>query len=218
MKTPFDFSLYLVTDKNLTNGRPLETVVEEAIEGGVTIVQIRDKKSSTKEFLSIAKNIRVITEKAGVPLIINDRADIALAVNADGLHIGQSDMPYEEARKLMGPNAIIGISATNIEQAKAAASWDVDYLGIGPIFFTNTKEDLKTPIGFEGFKSIAAVSSHPLIAIGGIKANHVQQAMQSGAAGVAVVTAIVSADSPKLAAEELLSEVKTGRMQRPLFT
>lgn len=208
MKNNIDWSLYLVTDRSLSNGRQLDSIVYDAIKGGVSIVQIREKKASTSEFLALTKSILAVTRELNVPLIINDRIDIALAAGADGVHLGQSDMPYEDARRLLGDDAIIGISVTNVEQALKAEKWDVDYLGIGPIFFTTTKEDLKTPIGFEGFKAIRKVSRHPLIAIGGIKKETAQEAMLCGAQGIAVVSAIVSADSPQLAAQELLENVR----------
>lgn len=209
MKRNIDWSLYLITDRTLALGRELENVVADAITGGVTAVQIREKKSSTKEFIAVAERILSITREAGIPLIINDRVDVALAVGADGVHLGQDDMPYEIARRLLGPDAIIGMSVTNAQQAAAAETrGDLDYLGIGPIFFTTTKEDLKTPIGFEGLANISRISKHKLVAIGGIKAETACEAVKNGASGVAVVSAIMSASSPRLAAEELLKNVR----------
>lgn len=208
MKERINWDLYLVTDGSMTQGRPLGEIVSEAILGGAGIVQIREKKANMRDFLRTAETIREITRTHNVPLIINDRVDIALAIGADGVHLGQDDMPYEKARALLGPQAIIGLSVTNPDQARQADSWDLDYLGIGPIFFTRTKEDLKKPIGFEGLEKIAAISRHRLIAIGGIKSDTAARAISCGASGVAVVSAIMSAASPKNAAEDFLKNVR----------
>ena len=211
MRNSLDLSLYLITDRKLARGRKLESVVQDAIEGGVTAIQLREKKCSSREFLQIALSLLNITREARIPLIINDRVDIALACGADGVHLGQDDMPHEKAREMLGPRAIIGLSVTNLDQARQAEKWDLDYLGIGPIFFTETKEDLKTPIGFEGLKNIASVSSHKLVAIGGIKSDTAPQALQCGAAGIAVVSAIMAADDPKEASQKLLNAVHSAK-------
>ena len=208
MRKNLDLSLYLVTDRKLACGRPIEMVVQDAIDGGVTMVQIREKKCSAREFMKVASNLLEITREAKVPLIINDRIDVALAIGADGVHLGQDDIPCETARKILGPDAIIGISVTNIDQAKAANNWDIDYIGIGPIFFTMTKEDCKPPIGFEGIKAITQISRHKSVAIGGIKVDSIEEAMQSGASGVAVVSAIMAASNPQTAAQDLVNKVR----------
>lgn len=203
----FDISLYLVTDLELSKGRSLEYIVEEAIKGGVTLVQLREKDISTREFYELAKSLMAILKPLNIPLIINDRLDIALAVDADGLHIGQSDLPYAVARKLMGYEKIIGLSVENIEQARDANELDVDYIGLSPVFSTNTKLDINTPLELAGIKEIASFTKHKTVAIGGINDSNAESIIASGADGIAVVSAIVSHENPKHAALTLKSLV-----------
>lgn len=212
-KNKVDYSLYLVTDRNLTLARELLYVIEEAILGGVTIVQLREKDSLTRDFYQLAKQVAEMTKKYQVPLIINDRLDIALAVNAEGLHIGQSDLPYQVARKILGPDAIIGLSVESIQDAEDAESLDVDYLGISPVFSTNTKTDIAQPLGLEGIKAIRKFSQHKLVAIGGINKSNTKEIISAGADGIAVVTAICSAQSPRNASNQLIEEILKGRSQ-----
>lgn len=207
-KQKVDYSLYLVTDRSLTLGRDLLFIIEEAILGGVTVVQLREKSCSSREFYDIAKEVSQLTKKYGIPLIINDRLDIALAVEAEGLHIGQSDLPYSIARKLMGQDAIIGLSVESVQDALDAEDLNVDYLGISPIFSTPTKSDTAKPLGFAGIKKIKSISSHRLVAIGGVSLANTPDMISSGADGVAVVSAICSADSPKEASQKLLKATK----------
>ncbi|MRT92747.1 thiamine phosphate synthase [Ancylomarina sp. 16SWW S1-10-2] len=198
-----DLSLYLVTDRDLTQDRPIEEIVKEAVEGGVTIVQIREKKCTSLDFYECAMRVKSILAPYDIPLIINDRVDIALAVDADGLHIGQSDLPYAIARKLLGPNKIIGLSVENKEQAYAANSLDVDYIGLSPVFYTNTKSDIAPALGLDGIKEIAKISKHRMVGIGGINITNAKAIVDSGAEGVAVISAILCHKNPKQAAEEL---------------
>ncbi len=142
--------IYLVTDQKACNGKSLESIVSDAVKAGVCCVQLREKNSNTRLFLKKAQNLSSILEPAGIPLIINDRVDIALAAKATGVHLGQSDMPYEHARKLMGPGAVIGLSVETWEDVQKAQDLDVDYLGVSPIFPTPTKTDTKTPWGIKG--------------------------------------------------------------------
>lgn len=199
----FDISLYLVTDQFLAKGRPIEWIVEEAVKGGVTMVQLREKQISTREFTGLALRLKQKLQTTGIPLIINDRLDIALAVDADGLHIGQNDMPYRYARRLMGYNKIIGLSVENMEQVEEANKLDVDYIGISPVFSTSTKTDTMKPFGLDGIRKVASISCHPMVAIGGIDRSNAYQVLQAGADGIAVVSAIVSADDPMKAAQQL---------------
>lgn len=201
----FDISLYLVTDSNLSKGRPLHYIVEEAVKGGVTMVQLREKNISTREFYQLAVSLKETLQSMNVPLIINDRLDIAFAVNADGLHIGQSDLPYDVARRLMGRDKIIGFSVETIEQARNANHLDVDYIGLSPVFLTNTKTDINTPLGLEGVKNIASFIKHKTVAIGGINETNAGEVIVNGADGIAVVSAIVSHENPRKAAAELKS-------------
>jgi len=198
-----DLSLYLVTDRGLTKNRPLETLIKEAIEGGVSMVQIREKDSSSLEFYELALRIKSILAPYQIPLIINDRLDIALAVDADGLHIGQSDLPYAIARNLLGQDKIIGLSVENLQQAKAANALDVDYIGLSPVFYTDTKNDIAPALGLDGIKEIAKISSYRMVGIGGINTSNASDIISSGAEGIAVVSAILSHEDPKKAAMEL---------------
>lgn len=196
--------LYLVTDRSLSSGRSLEEVVSEAVAGGVTMVQLREKDASTGEFVELAFRLKEILKPYNVPLIINDRVDVALAVDAEGLHIGQSDMPYEIARKLLGSDKIIGLSVENMDDLLEANRLDVDYVGISPVYGTPTKTDTAEPFGLEGLRRAVALSDHPTVAIGGMNAGTIADVIAAGTDGVAVVSAICSADSPRSAAKELL--------------
>ncbi|MBF0649431.1 thiamine phosphate synthase [Dysgonomonas sp. GY75] len=199
----FDLSLYLVTDRSLSLGRPLETVVEEAVRGGVTMVQLREKDASTLDFYNLAMKLKSILKSYNVPLIINDRLDIALACDAGGLHIGQSDMPYSVARKLLGKDKIIGLSVESIQDAIDANNLDVDYIGISPVFGTQTKTDTAPALGLEGIGEITRISGHPSVGIGGINLTNAQDIIQAGADGISVVSAIMSAPDPQQSARQL---------------
>ena len=203
--------LYLVTDRGLSLGRSLEEVVIEAVAGGATMVQLREKEAPTGEFVALAKRLRALLAPLGVPLIINDRVDVALAADADGVHIGQSDMAYEDARRLLGPDKIIGLSVENFEDLERANSMDVDYVGISPVYGTPTKTDTAQPFGIEGLRKAVERSVHPTVAIGGMNWQTVSEVMATGCDGVAVVSAICSAPSPRQAAQELLKLTHTDK-------
>ena len=200
--------LYLVTDRDLSLGRSLEEVVSEAVKGGVTIVQLREKETSTGEFVALARRLMSILKPLGIPLIINDRVDVALAVDADGVHIGQSDMAYADARRLLGPDKIIGLSVESLEDLEAANALDVDYVGISPVYGTPTKTDTAEPFGLEGLRKAVEMSVHPTVAIGGMNARTIGEVMEAGADGVAVVSAICSAEDISKAAKELKAIVE----------
>ena len=202
-----ELRLYLVTDSDLCLGRSLEEVVCEAVKGGVTMVQLREKNASTRTFVELAQRLKPVCEAAGVPLIINDRLDVALAVDADGVHIGQSDMPYEVARRILGPDKIIGLSVENFDDLERANALDVDYVGISPVYGTPTKTDTAEPFGLEGLRRAVELSVHPTVAIGGMNASTVGDVMAVGTDGVAVVSAICSAPSPRTASQELLGVI-----------
>lgn len=204
----FDLSLYLVTDSQLSLGRPIEEVVEQAIKGGVTMVQLREKKASSRKFYELALSIKRILKRRNIPLIINDRLDIALACDAEGLHIGQSDLPYPVARKLLGKDKIIGLSVENIQDVEETNKWDVNYIGISPVFSTPTKTDTAPSLGLEGVRQIMAISKHPSVAIGGINLSNAKDIIRAGANGIAVVSAIMSAPNPEQATRELSQIIK----------
>ena len=204
MVKPFDLSLYLVTDRPLSGGRDMAWIVREAAAGGVTMVQLREKECSTAEFIQLARELKAALAPLGIPLIINDRVDVALAVDADGVHIGQSDMPYATARKLLGSDKIIGLSVETMDEVIAANALDVDYIGISPVYATPTKTDTKEPFGLDRPRRAAEMSAHPTVAMGGLNAQTVADVVATGCNGVAVVSAICSAPSPREAARELL--------------
>jgi len=195
--------LYLVTDRDLCGGRPLEEVVAAAVDGGASCVQIREKNLSTRAFVAEARAIKKLLADRGVPLIINDRLDVALAAEADGIHIGQDDMPYPLARRILGKGKIVGLSVETWEDVEEAEDWDVDYLGVSPIFATPTKTDTRGDWGLDGLARIRARSRHPLVAIGGLNAGNAGAAVAAGADGIAVVSAICAAPDPFQAAREL---------------
>ena len=186
--------IYLVTDEAAALGKPIESIVSQAIKAGVSCVQLREKNAGTRLFLKRALALVSILKPARIPLIINDRVDIALAAGADGVHLGQSDMPYKDARRLMGPKAVIGLSVETWEDVERARELDVDYLGVSPVFSTPTKTDTKTPWGLEGLERIREYSSLPLVAIGGLDVSNAGDVIAAGADSIAVVSAICSAD------------------------
>lgn len=207
-----DYSLYLVTDRQLSLGRPTTAIVAAAIRGGVSCVQLREKEMSTREFVAEAKTLKELLSPAGIPLIINDRVDIALAVAAEGVHLGQSDMHIRDARRLLGKTTIIGISAESLEDAQEAAEEGADYIGISPVYATATKSDIATPLGLDGVAEIRHHVSLPLVGIGGINQENCAEVIGAGADGIAVVSAIVSAPSPQEAAAELRSRIAAAQM------
>ena len=214
MKIPFDLSLYLVTDRPLSGGRDMAWIVREAAAGGVTMVQLREKECSTAEFIALARELKRALSPLGIPLIINDRVDVALAVDADGVHIGQSDMPYDVARRLLGPDKIIGLSVETMEEVIAANALDVDYIGISPVYATPTKTDTLAPFGLEGIEEVMRLSRHRCVAIGGMNRTTIGEVIARGVEGVAVVSAIVAAESPREASEELASIIIDNRPEQ----
>ncbi|MCP4671392.1 MAG: thiamine phosphate synthase [Desulfobacula sp.] len=196
--------IYLVTDEKASLGKPVLSIVSKAVEAGISCVQLREKNSDTLEFLKQAKALKKLLQPTRIPLIINDRIDIALAAEADGVHIGQRDMPYADVRKLMGKNALVGLSVEIWEDVEKAQELDVDYLGVSPVFSTPTKTDTKTPWGIKGLRKIKRFSRHPLVAIGGIDQSNAKEIINAGADSIAVVSAICSARDPLKAAIQLV--------------
>ena len=202
-----DYSLYLVTDRTLSLGRSTVEVVAAAVSGGVTCVQLREKHCSTREFLEEARRVRELLVGTGVPLIINDRLDVALAVAADGVHLGQNDMHISDARRLVGERLVIGISAESVADAIRAEAEGADYIGVSPVFTTPTKMDTAPPLGLEGLREIRRAVSLPLVAIGSIRHDNAAEVLRAGADGLAVVSAIVSAPCPRTAAAALRQQI-----------
>jgi thiamine-phosphate pyrophosphorylase len=208
--------LYLVTDRQLCGSRPLEDVVLQALKGGIACLQLREKDVSTRSFIETAREIKSLAAQFGVPLIINDRLDVALAIEADGVHIGQEDMPYSTARKLMGPRAIIGLSVETWDDVVRAQELDVNYLGVSPVFKTPTKTDTKGSWGLEGLTRIKTYSRHSLVGIGGLNASNAADAVMAGADYVAVVSAICAAPDPLQASRELHDIIEAALKKRVL--
>jgi thiamine-phosphate pyrophosphorylase len=190
-KPLIDYSLYLVTDRDLMSTPTLEQAVEEAIAGGCTLVQLREKQVSSLEFYTTAVRVKKITDYHAIPLIINDRVDIALAVDAAGIHIGQSDLPASIVRMIIGPKKILGVSVSTLEEALQAKDADADYLGVGAMFATGTKTDAK-PVTMEELKKIKANINLPCVVIGGINEITIPMFKDTGIDGIAVVSALIS--------------------------
>lgn len=209
-----DYSLYLVTDRALARGRTTAEIVQEAVAGGVTCVQLREKGCGTREFLAEARKLLAILRPLGVPLIINDRVDVALAAGAEGVHVGQQDMPLADVRRLGPAGWIIGVSAESVDDAIRAEQGGADYIGASPVFATPTKADHAPPLGLGGLRRIRAAVRIPLVAIGGLHAGNAREVIRAGADGLAVVSAIVAADSPRAAAAELRREIEAAKGER----
>ncbi len=203
MKKEFDFSLNLVTDQTACLGRELLAVISQAVQGGITAVQLREKQASTRQFVELAGKVKRLLADTPIPLIINDRIDVALAAGADGVHLGQDDMPVRDARKIMGRDLILGLSVNTLEQVREANNLEVDYFGAGPVYPTRTKKDHKTPLGEAGVKAIVKASRKPVVAIGSITTENCPGICKTSVAGIAVVSAVCSAASPEKAAREL---------------
>jgi thiamine-phosphate pyrophosphorylase len=205
-----DLLLYLCTDRILSKGRPIAEAVEAAIAGGVTMVQIREKEAETRDFYELALAVQAVTRRHKIPLVVNDRVDIALAIGADGLHLGQTDMPLAVARRLVGTGMFIGVSAGTAAEAAAAEKEGADYLGVGAVYPTGSKADAGDAIGLGRVREIRAAVKLPFVAIGGIGAANAAQVLAAGADGVAVISAILSQPDIRAAAEKLKAVI-TGR-------
>jgi thiamine-phosphate pyrophosphorylase len=204
---PEKLKLYLVTDRRF-NPDPLVEQVRRAIAGGVTCIQVREKNTSTGEFVELAAELLKLCREQKVPLIINDRIDIALAIEADGVHLGRSDMPIALARKLMGDRYIIGATASTIAEAQAAEASGADYLGVGAVVATATKADHSQVIGLDGLAKVCKSVSIPCVGIAGIDQTNAKAVRQTGAAGIAVVSAILAADDQQAAASQLRTAIE----------
>ncbi|SHJ68297.1 thiamine-phosphate diphosphorylase [Geosporobacter subterraneus DSM 17957] len=202
MKPNVNYGLYLITDRACLQGKNLIETIEEAIAGGVTLVQLREKDASSLAFYEIAVQVKALTSKYGIPLVINDRLDIALAVDADGLHVGQSDLPASVARKVLGNHKLLGVSTANLEEALKAKAEGADYIGVGALFPTNTKTDTRW-VTLEQLQSIKESVNIPVVGIGGIQESNALAVKETGIDGIAVASAILAAPSAKEAARRL---------------
>lgn len=196
------FLLYAVTDRHWLKGRTLHCVVKESLDGGVSFVQLREKQLKEERFIEEAKDLKKLCHEYKVPFIINDNVDVALAIDADGVHVGQKDMEVEDVRLKLGPDKIIGVSAQTVQQAKLAEKRGADYLGVGAVFPTSSKEDA-SDVTYETLKEICEAVSIPVVAIGGITQENVSMLAKSGICGIAVISAIYAQSNIKEAAIEL---------------
>lgn len=214
MTHPSGWDVYLVTDRSFSRERSTLEIVQAAVRGGVSVVQLREKDLCTRDFYLEATRIREFLRSVKVPLIINDRIDIALAVHADGVHLGQEDMPIKIARKILGPDRIIGLSVNQPEEINEESFEFADYLAISPVFSTATKSDITPPWGLEGLRRARGLTDLPLVAIGSMTVENATEVVVAGADCLAVVTAIVSADDPAEATRALVKRVQEGKKAR----
>jgi thiamine-phosphate pyrophosphorylase len=211
---PSLFSLYVVTDPEYLGTRRLLDVCAQAVQAGVRVVQLRNKQASTRERVEQGRALKAWIGPLGAYVLINDRVDVALAVRADGVHLGQDDLSLDDARRLMGPDAIIGVSVRTSEEMQAAEQGGASYLAASGVFDTPTKTDVGTPIGLEGLGRLRKATSKPLVAIGGINSTNAADVVAAGADGVAVVSAVMAAPDVGAACREILREVAFGRRTR----
>lgn len=199
-----DFNLYLITDRNSTRGRDLSRVVEEALRGGVTALQLREKDLPGRDLYAIALELRTLTARYGARLFINDRIDIALAVGADGVHLGSAGMPLHRARRIVGADRLIGFSCHDREGALAAQDQGADFITFGPVFFTPSKAAYGDPVGLQRLAEVCGLLRIPVFAIGGINGGNMELPIGAGAQGIALISAIIAAADPREAARDLL--------------
>lgn len=209
-KSVLPAGIYGITAEAFSNGRTNEAVVRDMIRGGVSIVQYREKRphKSHRQMLAECRRIRALTRAAGVLFIVNDYVDIALLADADGVHVGQDDLPVPEVRRLLGPAMLIGQSTHSPDQVRRAEAEGVDYIGVGPIFSTQTKEDVCDPVGFDYLTYVANNTCLPFVAIGGIKRHNIEEVVRRGARTICLVTEIVGADDIAARVRELNEMVK----------
>ncbi len=206
-----DLSVYVIIDRGIAGDHSILDVVRAAIRGGASVMQLRAKTATTRETVELGEALYKITSQAGVPLIINDRLDIALAVEAEGVHLGHDDMPVAIARRLIGPDRILGASPETLEEARQMERDGADYLGVGDVYGTSSKPDAGLPIGVEGLAEVVRAVSIPVVAIGGITPDNAGAVIEAGAAGVAVISAIAAAPDPEAAARRLREIVDAKR-------
>ncbi len=202
MKWKVDYTLYVCTDRRLMSSATVQESVEEAIKGGATVIQLREKEVSGREFYQTAMAVRKVTSYYNVPLIINDRVDIAMAVSAQGVHLGQKDIPVQAARELLGADKIIGVSAANPQEAERAQEAGADYLGVGAVFSTATKTDTR-PVTREVLQEIRRRTKLPIVAIGGINESNAMRLRETGIDGIAVVSAVIAREDVAAAARKM---------------
>jgi thiamine-phosphate pyrophosphorylase len=206
-----DFDLYVITDRQQSAGRSLLTVVEAALRGGARAFQLREKDLPPRDLYPLALEMRQLTQAYGARLLINDRIDVVLAVDADGVHLTTTSLPARVARQLLGPDRLLGVSTHNLAEAQVAAEGGSDFLVFGPVFFTPSKAPYGEPVGLDALRAVRAAVRLPILAIGGIKTANLDQVLAVGADGIAVISAVISADDPTAAAQALLATLRARR-------
>ena len=206
-----DSDLYVITDRQQTVGRPLTVVVEAALRGGARAIQLREKDLAPCDLLPLAQEIRQLTRAYGARLLINDRIDVAWAVDADGVHLATTSLPVHVARQLLGPNRMLGVSTHNLVEARAAAESGADFIVFGPVFFTPSKAAYGQPVGLDALHAVCTAVALPILALGGIKKANLDQVVAAGADGIAVISAVIAADEPTTATEDLLATLQAAR-------
>jgi len=205
---PIDWRLCLVADAEAAGDRNLVFIIREAVEAGTTLVQLRGKKLSTRQFLNMALEASEYLKSRNIPFIINDRIDVALACKADGVHLGQEDLPLPFARQILGEQRLVGISVNTIKEAEEAEAKGASYIGAGPIFYTPSKEELRTILHLEGLRTIREKVKIPILAIGGIQAKNARDVISAGADGIAVISALMASDDIRKATRKLLEAIE----------
>lgn len=216
MKDIVSWDVYLVTDVSLSRGRSNLEIVQAAVQAGVSVVQLREKNLSAHDYFSEGRKIKDFLVQQNVPLIINDRIEVALALDADGVHLGQTDVSLEIARKILGPEKIIGWSVNDLSHISEEEASLADYLAISPVFFTSTKKDISAPWGIEGVRKARSITQSPLLGIGGIDLDNASDVILAGLDCIAVVSAIVSAEDPFLATKSLVATVRKAKQARQI--
>jgi thiamine-phosphate pyrophosphorylase len=209
-----DFDVYVITDRQQTGNRPLQEVVEAALRGGVRALQLREKDLPPRQLYPLARDLRQLTQQYGARLLINDRIDVALAADADGVHLTTTSLPIGVTRQLMGAQRVIGVSTHNRGEALAAAEGGADFLVFGPIFFTPSKAAYGEPVGLNALRAVRAAVKLPILAIGGIKKANLEQVLAAGADGIAVISAVIAADDPTAASQDLLAALRATKAAR----
>ncbi len=214
----FNLDVYVIVDLSFARGRSLEEVISAVIQGGASIIQLREKRATTRQMIEMGRITKALCSKVGIPFIMNDRVDVALAIDADGVHLGPDDMPVKNARQLMGPNRIIGASAGTVAEALATKEEGADYLGVGAIYATASKADAGAPIGPAALGAIKKASMMPVVGIGGITETNAAAVIAAGADGVAVISAVVGAPDIAATVRSLRDVVRQAKAQRQPHT
>ena len=209
-----NWTLHVITDRHLSGGRDQVDIVRQAVQGGATVVQLRDKDGPTRDMVALGRALRRLTRELGVVFLVNDRVDVALALDADGAHVGQDDLPADLARALLGSQRLLGVSAATPDEARAAQAAGADYVGTGTVYPTGTKADAGAPVGLARLADVARAVTIPVVAIGGIGPGRAGPCIAHGAAGVAVISAIVAQPDPAAAARQLRQEMDAVRTRR----